>query len=646
MSIFDLFGLDLNELSLFLQRWHIDLSPVYIQVAVDIIVWGLLLLALWKKIVKPTFIWFWGLLPCSNKKRRSEYIHANLDHDFKDYLGKKNQGEYIETHFVSYPPHEYDEPNKATTASTRESMTSFCERIFQGDNPNERLYMVLAGSGMGKTTFMVNIFCHYVKTKMTNKGLPFEIRLLRLDDENVINKINDISKVSPIRANKTILLLDALDENRYASEDFQKFQTELESAIEPFKLVMITCRSQFFDSEKLIPEETSWISTGREKNLINYNKVYISPFSDNDIEKYLSQKYKGQRKKRKQAYLTVERCKNLMVRPLLLSYIDDLIEDNVKYTELSDIYETLIDKWLQREVNSIYDKVERNKQKKNLYRFSVDIAKTIYSNWKGVKSMQLTPEQMGTFMKSYGYNDLPFDIKRRSLINRNASGSFKFAHKSFLEYFLAKELFVNPSFELEFDGMDMAKTVYQGLCANEFRNQKNNGVFEIIYDKRFEKNIKLCINKTNNVNYIHTYVALAALNIEPVIVSFHWGAFSTDLYQFLDNIKVVNVEIKGYKNTSGVSPKSLLSISTLNFIKFESPETISLPKSYINEARKFAVTTIFNDEIVTTGTQYVHLPILSNVDYQLYRRIHQLVNDDTRNSRKLIDYIFNEIESK
>ena len=45
MSIFDLFGLDLNELSLFLQRWHIDLSPVYIQVAVDIIVWGLLLLA-------------------------------------------------------------------------------------------------------------------------------------------------------------------------------------------------------------------------------------------------------------------------------------------------------------------------------------------------------------------------------------------------------------------------------------------------------------------------------------------------------------------------------------------------------------------------------------------------------------------------
>lgn len=642
MSIFDLFGLELKDISSFLERSHIDVAPEYIQGACDIVIWILLAIVL-----KKALLWVWKFLPCSSKSRKSDYIHSNLDHDFNDYLGKVNKSQYIETHFLSCPPHDYDEPNKATTATTRESMTSFCGRILKENNSNERLYMVLAGSGMGKTTFMVNMFCHYINNRMTRKGLPFDIRLLRLDDENVIERIQTIVRDPSVIANKTILLLDALDENRHASEDFKKFQAELEEVIEPFKLVMITCRSQFFDSENLIPENTGWVSTGREKNLINYNKIYISPFSGEDITRYLSIKYKGHKKKRKQAQLIVGKCKNLMVRPLLLSYIDDLIEEgDVKYTELSDIYETLIDKWLQREVNSIQDKEERNKQKETLCRFSVDIAKTIYSNWKDVKSMQLSPEQMDTFMKSYGYNDLPFDVKRRSLINRNASGSFKFAHKSFLEYFLAKELFVNPSFELEFDGMDMAKTVYQGLCANEFRNQKNNGVFEIIYDKRFEKNIKLCINKTNNVNYIHTYVALAALNIEPVIVSFHWGAFSTDLCQFLDNIKVVNVEIKGYKNTLGVSPKSLLSISTLNFIKFESPEKISLPNSYIKEAKKFAVTTIFNDEIVTTDTQYVHLPILSNVDYQSYRRILQLVNDDTRNSRKLIDYIFNEMENK
>lgn len=110
------------------------------------------------------------------------------------------------------------------------------------------------------------MFCHYVRTKLTYKGLALNIRLLRLDDENVINKIKDIIEDRTIDPHKTILLLDALDENRFASEDFKKFQTELEAVIQPFRLVMITCRSQFFDSEKLIPEETSWMSTGRENN--------------------------------------------------------------------------------------------------------------------------------------------------------------------------------------------------------------------------------------------------------------------------------------------------------------------------------------------------------------------------------------------
>ena len=636
MSIIDLFGLELEEILLFLRRWHIDVAPEYIQGAFDIVIWIFIIIAM-----RRFFLWLWKYLPCSNKRRKSDYIHNNLDHDFKDYLGKINKAQYIETHFLSCPPHDYDEPNKATTASTRESMTSFCGRILKEDNHNERLYMILAGSGMGKTTFMVNMFCHYINKRMTRKGLPLDIRLLRLDNENVIEKIQAITRDPSITANRTILLLDALDENRHASEDFNKFQTELEGAIEPFRLVMITCRSQFFDSEKLVPEDTAWISTGREKNLINYNKVYISPFSDDDITRYLLIKYKRHRKKRKQAQLIVNKCKNLMVRPLLLSYIDDLIEYNVKYTGLSDIYEKLIDKWLQREVNRIQDKEERQKQKDNLYRFSSDIAKTIYSNWKDIKSMQLAPEQMTSFMTTYGYEDIPFDVKRRSLINRNASGSFKFAHKSFLEYFLAKELFENPSFDFEFEGMDMAKTVYQELCVNEFRSQETKGFFEITHQKKIEFNVKLSINDTNNINYVHTYEALQTLGIKPSMVSFHWRLFSNDLCQFLSDIKVFNVEIKGYKKTLGISPKALLKISTLNFIKFESSEKIELPNAYINGARKLAVTTIFNGEIITYGTLDKHFPVIFNVDYQSYGRFRHFPENE-----RFLDYVINEMKNK
>lgn len=149
MSIFDLFGIDLCKISEFLQRWHINLDPIYVQVLIDLLVWGLILFFVIKWTMR-LFSCGWNLLPISNRKQRNEYIHNNLDHDFKDYLGKQNKKQYIETHFLSCPPHDYDEPNQVTTASTRESMTSFCERIFKEDNPNKRLYMVLAGSGMGR----------------------------------------------------------------------------------------------------------------------------------------------------------------------------------------------------------------------------------------------------------------------------------------------------------------------------------------------------------------------------------------------------------------------------------------------------------------------------------------------------------------
>lgn len=622
MSIFDLFGLEPNKVIEFLQRWYINPASGHAQRIIDVFIWFAIIYLIYRGI-KLLLSWCRKLLSIGNKKRRSEYIHQNLDHDFKDYLGRKNKELYIETHFLSCPPHDYDEPNQATTASTREPMTSFCERIFKEDNPNERLYMVLAGSGMGKTTCMVNMFCHYVRTKLIRKDLSFNIRLLRLDDENVINKIHGITEDHTIDPHKTILLLDALDENRNASEDFKNFQSELEIAIQPFKLVMITCRSQFFDSEKLIPEETSWVSTGREKNLINYNKVYISPFSNEDIEKYLSIKYKGQGKKRNQAHRIVEKCNNLMVRPLLLSYIDDLLEDNVEYKELSDIYAKLIDKWLQREVNRFQDRQTREKHKETLYRFSIDIAKTIYSNWKDVKSMQLEPMQMNSFMESYGYAEVPFDIKRRSLINRNASGAFKFAHKSFLEYFLATEFFKNPSFEFDFEGMDIARTLYRGMCVREFEAQIAVGVFSIDTEK------DLCINKAESVNYAHTMVALLNSHLYERLfgrylrgralwsVSFQWKSFSEELLRFLEGVGVVHLKIYGYKKRGAISPKKLLCIKSLETIDFDCNTWDSLPKTYIDAARKSGVATMYNG-----------IPIVEGIDYRFYNHILSL--DESR----------------
>lgn len=646
MTIFDLFGLETKTIIEFLSRWGIIVSEPFVQIVSDIIVWGLALLATWRKIIKPIALFIWSRLPFSNRKKKGEYIHRVLDHDFKEYLGKESKGQYVETQFISCPPHEYDEPNKSVTASTREPMSTFCDRVLNVNNPNERLYMILAGSGMGKTTLMVNLFCYYVNHNLTRKGLPLDIRLLKLDDENIISKIENLSKESSIDPNKTILLLDALDENREAAKDFPEFQKRLESAIEPFGIVMLTCRDQFFDNEKQVPEATPWVSTGRDKNLINYNRIYISPFSDDDINKYIEKKYKKHRKKRKQAHTIIKKCKSLMVRPLLLSYIDDLLDNgNVDYKELSDIYETLIDKWLQREVNLSQNSQMRNSNKNTLYKFSADIAKTIYHNWQDTKSLMLSSEQMKEFMNQYKYNDVPYDTKRRSLINRNISGCYKFAHKSFLEFFLAKEYFKNSDFPLEFDGMDMARQFYEGMCVNEYKDLSGAVKMMIPSNKIFESEIKMRICNIKSINFKHLAPALRSLNIKPTSVCFEWKTFSNDLLTFLDEIKVANIEIDGYEVRSDFSLKKLLDVLSLSSIKFVGNSRMRLPNSFLNMAKKLNVLTMINEEIVTPGAvRLASLPFDINIDYQFYKRTLMLNNSDLKKYRTVIGPLLGEDE--
>ncbi|NDO49580.1 pentapeptide repeat-containing protein [Lachnospiraceae bacterium MD335] len=70
--------------------------------------------------------------------------------------------------------------------------------------------------------------------------------------------------------------------------------------------------------------------------------------------------------------------------------------------------------------------------------------------------------------KKYNIAIRSFEARSRSLLNRNADGIYKFAHKSILEYFLAKKAFQDLEFRKNitlsnFNGYDMAKTFLQEM---------------------------------------------------------------------------------------------------------------------------------------------------------------------------------------
>ena len=81
-----------------------------------------------------------------------------------------------------------------------------------------------------------------------------------------------------------------------------------------------------------------------------------------------------------------------MVRPLLLSYIDYLVDDNKQFTTTYEIYETLINKWIEREAKKWKShKGDREKFKADLCEYSRLVALEIFKQWE--KTKVLNPDK-------------------------------------------------------------------------------------------------------------------------------------------------------------------------------------------------------------------------------------------------------------
>ena len=575
-------------------------------------------------------------------KWRKTYIKDGLEHCYGDYLLPERQRCYVPTQCQGTPPHNFDEPDEAVASAPKQELVKFfINEVFTKDNTNRFLYCIFAGSGMGKTTFTVQLFIEYIR-KYKKSTLPFDIYVRDLGDAKVIEEIKLLSDKIGDDAHRSILLLDALDENLHASENFDDFRDKLEEVITPFKFVVITCRSQFFPNEHEMPEFSNIRINKSDKNLLAYNKIYICPFSSSDITLYISKKYKGwgkrKRKLRKQANTIIGKCKHLVARPVLLSYIDDLIDGNQVYNTESDIYEALINKWLEREVNSIPDMATRQERYAELVSFSKKLATRMYQNWRETGDFRLEAMKMDEFCEKNGFDKTKYQFRRRSLINHDAVGAFKFSHKSFLEYFLAEHYFENPDFDFSFEGMDMAELFYKGFCKREYRQMLNQSAFkieEIRSDKYLipYSELTLVISRKTDFDYTHLFYVIDQEKFSAL--ELNWRAYDANVQQFIEESGVHTITIGNYrKGSSGL--RQILKSQDLEFISIEGDV---LPKTFIKEAEKKGVHVIYNDQTIVRGDKpsfnsTLRLQLLLQVEKQMdqiqFRRLelgHDLINE-------------------
>lgn len=348
-----------------------------------------------------------------NKLRNSSYTIDDIKNASKFF---------IEPDCQSVDPAGGDEPNNIIAA--RENLFIKMDVILK--NPSQYKYIImLADSGMGKTTFLFNYYGKHLRTWWKK----YDIVLLPLNNPDTDDKIKNVENKK-----STVLFLDALDEDTKAISNHTDRISQIVSLTKDFQKIVITCRTQFFPSDEEIPRETGIIKCNPrnlgEKSEYVFHKLYFSPFNDKQINKYLKKRYFGfwNIRKRKKAREIVKRTKNIMARPMLLAHIDELIKSNKNIVYLNQIYEEIIGAWILREEGILGIKGDI------LRDFSEKLAVDIYNNKISRGSEKVHRNEMLNLAKTWGFSVDDWKLTGRSLLNRDAIGNYKFSHRSILEY--------------------------------------------------------------------------------------------------------------------------------------------------------------------------------------------------------------------
>lgn len=332
-----------------------------------------------------------------------------------------------------------EEPNDSDSYfSSQPSIVDILIDEWKQMDGEKKRYIVWGGSGTGKTTFLAALVYKYIKSFKLGKE-PYQIKVFGLNDlDNEL--FTEIAKVD--EQENTILILDALDENFDANKDIISFMDRINKTTRRFAIVIITSRQVFSRGEEILNEIPI---LGFDQ--LKWKYYYILPFNDTDVHRYLNKKFPNIVDYGK-AIKIVEKSSTLMSRAMVLSFIDYLIDLNPVSLTRSQLYKHIVDKWLYRELAAVQGEKNKLKYKNNYYHFSAIIAKEMYDNWLKNSKLLISQDKLDNLVNEYSYlfpeNYFPYKV--RSLIERNNDDEYRFAHKSFWEFFLAIYSIEHPGY--------------------------------------------------------------------------------------------------------------------------------------------------------------------------------------------------------
>lgn len=380
---------------------------------------GVIVAFLWK-----AFGWISSKIRAGRAAKMAETLAATTHvQSFTDEEIRAAVRHYVEPDCSSVDP--TNEIDLRHFIGVREPVFAAIERALSTEGKQHLL--VLADSGMGKTTFLLNFFDRELERPKSSRR---EIAIVPLGRPDSLDQIKSVQN-----KRSTLLLLDALDEDSEAIKDYRVRLDDLMRVSADFKALILTCRTQFFSNDQDIPTETGILRvTPRRAGTTashEFRKVYLVPFTGKQIQRYIRNVIPWLRPfRRRHAASIVKKIPELSIRPMLLALLPDLIVDRSTIRELWQLYEFMVDSWLHRESTWI--------NPEQLKRLSMGIAVDLVLNRDARGGERISPTELEKNMALASEEIEQWKLTTRSLLNRDAAGNFKFAHRSIMEFLFIK----------------------------------------------------------------------------------------------------------------------------------------------------------------------------------------------------------------
>ena len=339
------------------------------------------------------------------------------------------------------------------------------------ETPVGGFFTLLGDFGTGKTSFTRRLAHDLVHKYEKDRTNPAPV-LINLNDARKALSLENIlydhfsrtvqMSVPPemilflLREGKILLIFDGFDEmatQTSAALTMQNFQ-ELNRAFSERAKIILTCRTHYFkdrsETEATLGAKKQGMaeySTDLYKSIKGregYTIGYVQDFSESQVLEYLG---KALPETWQDAWVTIERVynlKDLSTRPVLLDIIVKSlprIRDKGGHIQASDLYGTYVQTWLERDDW----RLELTRDGREV--LVEEIARLLWEQDADRLHFSFLGEVLKGYLKdkkqivtSADIELASSEVRTASFLTRDDEGNYGFAHRSFMEYFLARRI--------------------------------------------------------------------------------------------------------------------------------------------------------------------------------------------------------------